>query len=82
MVGAIADQIEKAMNGFVDTRSSRDDQTYLMGYGYYKTAEALFRTHRDDIRLYSETADELIEKSLRLLADFYPSRRLAHTSMP
>ena len=82
MAGAIADQIEKAMNGFVETRSSQDGQTYLMGYGHYQTADALFRNHRDDIQLYSETADRLIEKSLLLLADFYPSPRLADADMP
>jgi len=82
MAGAIADQIKKAMNGFVETRSSRDKHTYLMGYGHYQTADMLFQTHRDDIGLYSETGDALIEKSLLLLADFYPSPRLPDAEMP
>ncbi len=82
MAGAIADQIEKVINGFVETLSSRDYQTYLMGYGHYQTAQALYGTHRDDIKIYSQTADKLIENSLLQLTDFYPSPRLADADIP
>ena len=51
-------------------------------HGHYQTADMLFQTHRDDIGLYSETGGALIEKSLLLLADFYPSPRLPDAEMP
>ena len=82
MAGAITDQIEKAKDRFVETRKSSDRKTYLIGYGHYKTAEALFQTHNIDIELYKMTVSERIEKSLLLLADFYPSPRLTDAEMP
>ena len=82
MARAIADQIEKAKDRFVETRESGDRKTYLIGYGHYKTAEALFQTYNIDIELYKMTVSERIEKSLLLLADVYPSPRLADAEMP
>jgi len=82
MAGAITDQIEKAKDRFVETRRSGDHKTYLIGFGHYKTAEALFQMHKNDMQLYKMTVSEQIEKSLLLLADLYPSPRLADAEMP
>jgi len=82
MAGAITDQIEKAKDRFVETRRSGDHKTYLIGFGHYKTAEALFQMHKNDMQLYKMTVSEQIEKSMLLLADLYPSPRLADAEMP
>lgn len=79
---AIADQIEKAKNRFLEARASGDAQAYLIGYGHYKTAETLFIEHSEDIRLSNEKAAKLVDDSLALLAEVYVSPRLEDITRP
>jgi hypothetical protein len=64
----VADQIERAVAMYRQAAAQGNYEPYLDGYGFYKSAEALFKASRTSI----QEASPQIEEALGLLAKAYP----------
>ncbi|MEO1475387.1 MAG: hypothetical protein AAFS13_03320 [Pseudomonadota bacterium] len=71
--GVVADQIDRAINMYREASSTEQYEPYLDGYGFFKTAEALYEESEADIsQTYPELSRE-IASAIALLVDAYPS---------
>jgi len=71
--GIVADQIERAVAMYAQANESTNYGPYLDGYGYYKTAAAIFERSADTVRAEDADLASSIETALSVLGDAYPS---------